>query len=403
MAKLPLRRIRQAVLAVIGLASIACLALGWHTHQLGPAIAGVVGLAFLGTRPARCKSAPAVAEALPARAVVPPRRPPVDPHDTAAVIERMLADGRYALLLCPATAKTLGESQLAAAVATLDQSTAMVPEGDVLLGTVDELLDDVRPEALAALASGLRVIRVQPLFLDRYPVTNRQYYEFVAAGAYGEMPLWDEAIWPAVFDFVDRTGSPGPRFWRDGCYPAGKEDHPVVGVSWFEADAYARWAGRRLPSDAEWVKAACWPVALSPGVPLQRRYPWGDSMDRSRANLWGSGPGDTVPVTEFAQGASVGGVCQLIGNVWEWTAENFRPSDHPSGDVSLSVPMKCIRGGAFDTYFDNQASCRFASGENPLGRKHNIGFRCALSLSDVMLGPDEATGADAQQVAEVLA
>lgn len=402
MAKVPLRRIRQAVLAVIGLASVACLALGWHTGRFAPVGGGALGLVFLGARlGGRQQPSRPAPVATPAPATAPPRRPPVDPHDTAAVLARMIDEGRYALLLRPATASVLSESQFAAAVAALDQSTAIVPEGDVLLGTVDELLDDVRPAALQALASGLRVTRVTPLFLDRYPVTNRQYYDFVASGAYSEMPLWDEAIWPAVFDFVDRTGNPGPRYWRDGCYAAGKEDHPVVGVSWFEAEAYARWAGRRLPTDAEWVKAACWPVSLSPGAPLQRRYPWGDTMDRERANLWGSGPGDTVPVTAFAEGTSVGGVCQLIGNVWEWTAENFRPSDHPCGDVSLAVPMKCLRGGAFDTYFDNQATCRFASGESPLARKHNIGFRCALSLSDVELDADDAQATESCRPAEV--
>ena len=82
-----------------------------------------------------------------------------------------------------------------------------------------------------------------------------------------------------------------------------KKDHPVVGVSWYEAAAYARWAGKRLPTDAEWVKAGSWP-ASSRRRPRrsQRRYPWGDAMDRSRANLWGSGPKGTVPVTAFADG-----------------------------------------------------------------------------------------------------
>jgi len=87
---------------------------------------------------------------------------------------------------------------------------------------------------------------------------------------------------------------------------------------------------------------------------------------------------------------SVGGVYQLIGNGWEWAADAYLPEEHPSGDVSLTVPLKCVRGGAFDTYFDNQATCRFASGENPLGRKHNIGFRCALSLADVVLAAADA-------------
>jgi iron(II)-dependent oxidoreductase len=230
-----------------------------------------------------------------------------------------------------------------------------------------------------------RVVQVQRFFLDRYPVTNEQYYEFVAAGGYEQVALWEESILPAVLDLVDRTGMPGPRYWRDGCYLPGEEYHPVVGVSWYEAAACARWLGKRLPSDAEWVKAGSWPVAISPSACQQRKYPWGDTMDRRRANLWGAGPEKIVPVHAFAEGVSVGGVYQLVGNVWEWTGGSFRATDHLVGELTLPSPMKSIRGGAFDTYFDNQATCHFGSGENPLSRRHNIGFRCAIGVCDLLL------------------
>jgi iron(II)-dependent oxidoreductase len=224
-----------------------------------------------------------------------------------------------------------------------------------------------------------------PFFLDRYPVTNARFYEFVAAGGYQDAALWDATILPAVLGFVDRTGEPGPRFWSGGCYDPAKKDHPVVGVSWYEAAAYARWAGKRLPTDAEWVKAASWPVPLSLGMRSQRRYPWGDTMDRSRANLWGSGPKGTVPVTAFAGGASVGSVYQLVGNVWEWMRGDFPPADGSQAEWIAETPLKSIRGGAFDTYFDKQATCQFQSGESALARKHNIGFRCAVGVCDLLL------------------
>jgi iron(II)-dependent oxidoreductase len=90
-------------------------------------------------------------------------------------------------------------------------------------------------------------------------------------------------------------------------------------------------------------------------------------------------------VEEFSTGVSVGGVYQLIGNVWEWTRADFG-SFRPNGEeLVLEDSMKSIRGGAFDTYFDNQATCQFQSGEQPLARKPNIGFRCAVGVCDLVL------------------
>jgi iron(II)-dependent oxidoreductase len=157
----------------------------------------------------------------------------------------------------------------------------------------------------------------------------------------------------------------------------------VVGVNWFEAQAYARWVGKRLPTDAEWVKAASWPVLAGADVPVQRKYPWGDLMDRSRANLWSLRSEGTVPVTAMPDGSSVGCVYQMCGNVWEWTDGDYGHWLPASCQIELPVPMKSIRGGAFDTYFENHASCQFPSGDSPLARTPNIGFRCALGLCDV--------------------
>jgi iron(II)-dependent oxidoreductase len=200
-------------------------------------------------------------------------------------------------------------------------------------------------------------------------------------------------------DFVDLTGRPGPRFWRDGCHAPGREDHPVVGVSWYEAAAYARWLGKRLPTDAEWVKAGSWPVHVSPTARLQRRYPWGDAMDHARANLWGSGLLDSVAVNALPGGVSVGGVYQLVGNVWEWMRGDFAPPEPDEGQWAAEMGMKSIRGGAFDTYFDSQATCQFQSGEAAVARKHNIGFRCAVSVCDLAMARTPA-GAEGQEPEE---
>jgi len=338
---------------------------------------------------ARTPASPGATPSGPARAPA-PSKPVYDENDPKSLAQRMLDEGRYALLLRPQIAKNLPPEQCHAAIHTLDEAMGIVPEGDVLLQSWRQSGD--RDDAST---SRERLVHVDALYLDRHPVTNRQYQQFVDDGGYTNMPLWDPAIWPAVLDFVDRTGHPGPRFWHDGHFPEGLDDHPVVGVSWYEGAAYARWCGKRLPSDPEWVKAGCWPVLAQGSRPMQRRYPWGDTMDRELANLWGSGPGATVSVYDLVDGVGVGGIYQLIGNVWEWTTSNFGVWDASSRKLETTTPMKSIRGGAFDTYFETQATCQFQSGESPISRKHNIGFRCAVALCDVI-----STDLDGNQVAE---
>jgi iron(II)-dependent oxidoreductase len=317
----------------------------------------------------------------------PPPRPPTARRVAAdnSLVEQMIAQGREALLLRPQIAASLSDAELAAAQIALDESMAIVPQGGVLMRA--RCYEDLEePDALR----GERLVQVEGFFLDRYPVTNGQYQLFIDGGGYEQMSLWDESIWPAVLGFTDQTGVPGPRYWESGRYPAGKEDHPVTGICWYEAAAFARWAGKRLPTDPEWVKAGSWPVAADGGKPQQRKFPWGEAMDRRYVNLWGSGINDTVTVTASPDSASVGGVQQLIGNVWEWTSSAFGHWEPAGRKVETPMPHKSIRGGAFDTYFDNQAHCQFQSGESPLSRKHNIGFRCALGFCDVVIMPSES-------------
>jgi iron(II)-dependent oxidoreductase len=293
-----------------------------------------------------------------------------------SVVDEMLAQGRYALLLRPQLVRNLSGEQSSRTRTALSEGMCLVPEGEVVLRSGAATSDtDKEPKEVDG-----PVLRCEAFYLDRYPVTNAQFYQFVVNGGYEQMAIWDSEIWPALLDFVDATGHPGPRFWRNGRFGRGLENHPVTGVSWYEAVAYSRWVGKRLPSDAEWVKAGSWPVSIQGHPLLVRRYPWGEAMDRGRANLWGSGPGHTVGVYEFPGGVSVGGVHQLIGNVWEWTTEAFAPdADAPN----LQNKMKSIRGGAFDTYLDSQATCHFQSADVALARKHNIGFRSAISLCDL--------------------
>ncbi len=109
--------------------------------------------------------------------------------------------------------------------------------------------------------------------------------------------------------FTDLSGRPGPREWENGKFPAGKAEHPVVGVCWYEAVAYARWVGKRLPIAAEWQKAGGWPEQLSSG--MCNRYPWGNIFEPARTNLSASGVGQTTPVREYPPGATPNGISVL--------------------------------------------------------------------------------------------
>jgi iron(II)-dependent oxidoreductase len=301
---------------------------------------------------------------------------------TDTLVDDLLGTGRYALLLRPETKQHLTQTHVVRAIRHLDEAMALVPAGRVLLGQLAEQSSsacgggDIDPKLAER-----NLVEVQPAYLDRFCVTNEQYQQFVDAGGYEQLEYWHEEALPALLDFVDQTGAPGPRYWSDGQYEPGAARLPVVGVSWYEACAYACWVGKRLPTDAEWTKAGAWPVEAAPGRIAQRRYPWGESFDVRRAHLYGSGQNAPVAVDEYPGGVTVGGVHQLIGNVWEWTATPLAELGDPTLHVSESVMS--IRGGAFDTYFENQATCHYQSGEQRLSRRANIGFRLALAMSDL--------------------
>ena len=294
------------------------------------------------------------------------------------LVLQMISQGRYSLLLRPQIATNLRTDQLHAAEEALDATMSCVPAGPVIMRPRRfEDLDDQE------LARSERIVDVDGYFLDRYPVTNEQYLKFVQDGGYEQMNLWDATIWPAVLGFTDSSGLSGPRYWKHGRPTDPKLQHPVVGICWYEAAAYARWAGKRLVTDPEWVKAGAWPIVADNASPQQRRYPWGDALDRKLAHVWGSGADDTTSTRAHANGSSVGGVNDLCGNVWEWTSTSFGVWDLANLKIETATPMRSIRGGAFDTYFDSQCHLHFQSGESPLARKHNIGFRCAVGFCDV--------------------
>jgi iron(II)-dependent oxidoreductase len=194
-------------------------------------------------------------------------------------------------------------------------------------------------------------VELAPFRIARAPVTNREFLEFVREGGYRRREWWSPEGW------ASKGVADAPRYWaeRDGRWTERRfseqvplePELPVMHVDWHEASAYCRYAGRRLPSEAEWEAAA----SLEGGGG-RRRYPWGDAPGEDRANLRGSG---RVAVDRFPGGDSSGGCRQMIGNVWEWTSSTFAPYPEFARDPysEYSEPWfgihKVLRGGSFAT------------------------------------------------------
>ena len=294
---------------------------------------------------------------------------PAATRQTAAkvhgVARQLIAEGRCAFVLLREAVDNISEPEAALAWNALDDQMATIPYG-------------VAPVVHSN--GGVGPVAVPAFHLDRRAVSNRQYQAFVDSGGYDNLEIWPKEVWPSVMKLVDRTRRPGPREWENGQFPVAVADHPVVGVSWYEAAAYAAWVGRRLPTAAEWQKAGGWPEHLSGGS--CHRFPWGDVFEPARANLASSGKGKTVPVGDYANGSTPNGIYQMTGNVWEWLADRLETIPcRPDETFQVLRPMRRIVGGAYDTYFTAEATSQFITGQADLDRRDNIGFRCALSVS----------------------
>ena len=217
-----------------------------------------------------------------------------------------------------------------------------IPAGPFLMGN-DEGDEDERPA---------HTVELPEYQIDKYEVTNAQFALFIVETGY----------------VTDAELAGEGKTWRS-YYEPGKENHPVVKVSWNDALAYCLWAGKRLPTEAEWEKAA----RGTDG----RIYPWGNEYDPNRLNGKDGGRRTTTPVGSFPEGASPYGVMDMAGNVWEWTDDWYQAyPGNPIPSPYYGQKFKVLRGGG---WFDEADLVRTTNRSASIVTAANddIGFRCA--------------------------
>jgi len=227
-----------------------------------------------------------------------------------------------------------------------------VPEGAFLMGAAWDSFayDNERPA---------REVFVNRFRIARAPVTNGEFARFVEEGGYERREFWGEEGWRQREQGAWRS----PLYWRrdegGGWLTRGMfaeaplaEDHPVTGVSWYEAEAYANFAGKRLPTEAEWEKAASWDETRS----AKRRFAWGDEEPDARLCNFGGRNWGTTPAGAFPDGASPYGCLDMTGNVWEWTSTpfegfpGFEPFPYPEYSAEwFDGDHRVLKGGSWAT------------------------------------------------------
>lgn len=206
-------------------------------------------------------------------------------------------------------------------------------------------------------------VEVADFYLDRWPVTNAEYKAFIDATGY-QVPDYDVSWCDTL-----------PYNWdSDGrMYPEGKADHPVVLVTWDDAMAYAAWAGKRLPTEAEWERAA---RGLN-----GRRYPWGDEFAATLCNCAETALWQTSRVGEFSPGGDTpDGLVDMVGNIWEWTNSLYRPYPYIAEDGRESrqaTGFRVLRGASWRN--DANVTHALSRLDGDFKFFNNVGFRCAVS------------------------
>ncbi len=240
-----------------------------------------------------------------------------------------------------------------------------IPSGEFLMGSSDEEIEEAFQHCKEIMGKDCnrrwfeaeapqRFVDLEAFWIDRTEVTNAQYKKFLDANSDHPVPYLDEE-WARQYNWDE----------EERTYPEGRANHPVVLVTWYDADAYCRWREVRLPTEAEWERAASW----DPEEEKERKYPWGDEFDKDKCNISESGIGETRLVGEYSpKGDSPYGLADMAGNVWEWVADWY-------DEVKVE---KVLRGGSWTSSQNSARSSRRFYFE-PVNYNDNIGFRCACS------------------------
>ena len=265
-----------------------------------------------------------------------------------------------------------------ATLAAPDGAMVRFPGGDVAIGSTDRraAYDNERPR---------HVVRLAPFWIDATPVSNGAYLEFIEAGGYDERRHWSDAGWR----WRCESGVGAPKHWErtEGAWRTRTMDRerpldparPVCHVCYFEAEAFARFAGKRLPTETEWEAAATW----DPDAAHARAFPWGeDAPTTAHANL-DQLAFDTAPIRAYPLNVSPIGCHGMIGDVWEWTSSDFvgypgyETFPYPEySEVFFGTEYKVLRGGSWATS-PHVARATFRNWDYPIRRQIFSGFRCA--------------------------
>ncbi|MEM9908212.1 MAG: SUMF1/EgtB/PvdO family nonheme iron enzyme [Cyanobacteria bacterium P01_D01_bin.44] len=241
-----------------------------------------------------------------------------------------------------------------------------VPAGKFALG--DDSLDAIDNERPC------HAVELDTFWIDRTPVTCGQYRHFIEAEGYQNPQWWSPQGWR----WQQTAGVQQPLYWLGNI---AFEDHPVSGVSWYEADAYARFVGKRLPTEVEWEKAAAWHPERS-----KQRYPWGSDWPTAQHCNHDHHVGHTTPVGAFGHNISPVGCYDLLGNVWEWTDtwfDGYPGFDaypyHGYSQVYFDKAHRVLRGGSWASRPWTLRNS-FRNWYHPHVRELFMGFRCAQSF-----------------------